>query len=203
MTQAEPPSAARDKVLEAASALFYAQGIKAVGVDLIIEQADVARATFYKHFPAKDDLVLAFLRRRDEMWRGWLRDRVLRLAPAPTRRPLAIFDALHERFSTGDFRGCAFINSIVELANRDHPAHIAADGHKRAVTAQVAEILADAGYGDADLARSFVMLMDGAIVTALREGAPDAARRAQSIAAALLNQQKPTRRRATTGKPSQ
>ncbi len=186
MLENEPSSAAREKVLDAASALFYAHGIKAVGVDLIIAQADVARATFYKHFPAKDDLVVAFLNRRDAMWRAWLGETVGRLAAEPADRPLAIFDALFERFSAGDFRGCAFINSIVELANRDHPAHIAADTHKRAVTAQVAQILADAGYPDPDLARSFVMLVDGAIVTALRESSPDAASRARSIAQALL-----------------
>ncbi len=188
MIVAESISPARERLLNAASELFYARGIGAVGVDTIIARADVARATFYKHFPAKDDLVVAFLRRRDAIWRKWLGETIEQLAPDPKARPLAIFDALFERFSAGDFRGCAFINSIVEFANRDHPAHIAADAHKRAVTLQVGEMLSAAGYPDTDLAASIMMLMDGAIVTALREGAPDAAVRAKSIAAGLIAQ---------------
>jgi len=186
MIQHAHHSSPRDRILDTVAMLFYAQGIRAVGVDLIVAEAEVAKASFYKHFPTKDDLVVAYLLRRDEMWRAWLRDAVVRLSPDPAGQPLAIFDALSERFLSGDFRGCAFINSIVELANRDHAAHKAADAHKRAVAAQVGQILADAGNPDTDLAASFVMLMDGAIVTALREGKADAARRAKMIASTLL-----------------
>ena len=186
MINRKPHSTPRDRILDTATTLFYAQGIRAVGVDLIVAEAGVAKASFYRHFPAKDDLVVAFLRGRDETWRAWLKDAVVRLSPDPAGRPLAIFDALSERFSSGDFRGCAFINSIVELANRNHAAHEAADSHKRAVTAQVGQLLADAGNPGTDLAASFVMLMDGAIVTALREGKADSAGRARMIASTLL-----------------
>src|SRR5439155_26406388 len=115
-TKTEPT--ARERILVTASDLFYAEGLRAVGVDTIILQAGVAKASFYKHFPSKDDLVLAFLERRDTLWRKWLAETVEPLSPDPAGRQLAVFDALAERFARDDFRGCAFINSIVELANR-------------------------------------------------------------------------------------
>ena len=186
MSEPLPVGGAKQKILQVASDLFYAHGVRAVGVDRLIAASGVAKASFYRHFPAKDDLVVAFLQRRDQLWRDWLEDAVVRLSPDPSGRPLAIFHALFERFSTGDFRGCAFINSIVELADRDHAAHHAADAHKRAVIALVDRLLQAAGHAGPDLARSFVMLMDGAIVTAVREGDPGAALRAKAIAALML-----------------
>jgi AcrR family transcriptional regulator len=184
-TKTEPT--ARERILVTASDLFYAEGLRAVGVDTIILQAGVAKASFYKHFPSKDDLVLAFLERRDTLWRKWLAETVERLSPDPAGRPLAVFDALAERFARNDFRGCAFINSIVELANRSHAAHVAADEHKRQVTAYIARLLDAAGASNSrDLAREFMMLADGAIVTALREGSPRAAESAKRIARTLL-----------------
>ncbi len=126
------------------------------------------------------------------MWREWLIASVERLAPDPARRPLAVFDALSERFARNDFRGCAFINSMVELADRSHPAHTAADEHKRKVTAYVSDLLRGAGVSNATaLARDFVLLIDGAIVTAVREGDARAAATAKRVATVLLNVQSP------------
>jgi AcrR family transcriptional regulator len=83
---------------------FYRQGIGAVGVDSVVAEAGVAKATLYRHFRSKDDLVVAFLRRRDLRWREWLSDSVERLAPRVEDRPLAVFDALGEWFASGGFR---------------------------------------------------------------------------------------------------
>jgi AcrR family transcriptional regulator len=177
----------RERILKTASDLFYAQGVRAVGVDTIIAEARVAKASFYKHFPSKDDLILAFLDRRDALLRTWLEQAVQRLSPDPANRPLAIFDALAQRIASNDFRGCAFINAMVELADRDHLAHQAADRHKREMTAFIAQLLNAANVARPnDLAKELTILMDGAIVTALREGSPDAARAAKRIAAVLL-----------------
>ncbi len=183
------PRSPRERVLETAAELFYAEGIRAVGVDTIIEHAGVAKASFYKHFPSKDDLVLEFLKRRDAYWRDWLAGAVERLSPEPSGRPLAVFDALAERFASKGFRGCAFINTVIELANRNHAAHLASDTHKREVTAFIAGLLKAAGVAKPDeLAREFIVLMDGAIVTALREGSPRAAQSAKRIASLLLRE---------------
>ncbi|MEV4139650.1 helix-turn-helix domain-containing protein [Dactylosporangium sp. NPDC049742] len=185
------PTRARDRLLDTAERLFYAEGIRSVGVDRIVAESGVGRASMYRHFPGKDDLVVAVLVRRDEAWRAWLRDAVDRLAgPVPADRddrPLAVFDALAERFARDDFRGCAFINTIVETADPGSVAHEVADAHKKAVTAYVDGLLAAAGYQrHTALAGQFVLLMDGAIVTALRERTPAAAGLARSTAVALL-----------------
>ena len=182
------PTTPRDRILEVASRLFYKNGIRAVGVDTIIAQSDVAKMTFYKHFKSKDLLVLEFLKRRDELWRAWFESTVSRIEPNVEDRPLAIFDALEERFSRKDFRGCAFINTMVEMADGDHMAHQAAAEHKHRVQRIVRSLLSQAGVKKSDeLAKAFLLLMDGAIVTAVRERKPGSAKAAKKIAAYLLS----------------
>ena len=178
----------RDRILEVTSRLFYQNGIRAIGVDTIIAQADVAKMTFYKHFKSKDLLVLEFLNRRDELWREWFLSTVHRLAPNAVDRPLAIFDALEERFSKKDFRGCAFINTMVEMADGDHHAHQAAAEHKQKVQRIIRSLLSEAGVQkSAELSKAFLLLIDGAIVTAVRERKPGSAKAAKKIAAFLLS----------------
>jgi AcrR family transcriptional regulator len=178
---------ARERLLDTAEELFYAEGVNAVGVERILGESGVGRASFYRHFASKDDLIVAVLSGRDERWRAWLRETLDGYALPPGDRPLAVFDALAERFARADFRGCAFINTMVEAADRSSAAHQVAAGHKESLTAYVDGLLADAGRADhAALARQFQLLIDGALVTALREGTPEAATRARGIAAALL-----------------
>ncbi|MDI2132843.1 TetR/AcrR family transcriptional regulator [Yinghuangia seranimata] len=177
------PVQARERLLRTAEDLFYAEGVRAVGVERILSESGVGRASFYRHFPGKEDLVVAVLEGRDVRWRAWLAQRVA----AHGGGPLAVFDALAERFSAADFRGCAFINTIVETADPDSAAHQVAAGHKAAVCEYVRGLLAADGVAEPDvLAGRFVLLMDGAIVTALRERTPDAAYRARDVAEALL-----------------
>ncbi|GAA2788445.1 TetR/AcrR family transcriptional regulator [Kitasatospora sp. CM 4170] len=178
---------ARARLLSTAEDLFYAEGVRAVGVDRILSVSGVGRASFYRHFASKDDLVVAVLQGRDTRWREWLRDCVDARELPPEERPLAVFDALAERFARRDFRGCAFVNTMIEAADRDSAAHRVAAGHKAAVTDYLDQLLTDAGYRDhTALAEHLVLLIDGAIVTAVREGTTEPARRARRIAAALL-----------------
>ncbi len=180
--------APRDRILEVASQLFYQNGIRAVGIDTIIAQSDVAKMTFYKHFKSKDLLVLEFLKRRDELWRAWFESTVNRIEPDVEDRPLAIFDALEERFARKDFRGCAFINTMVEMADGDHIAHQAAAEHKQKVLRIVRSLLSQAGVKKSEeLAKAFLLLMDGAIVTAVRERKSEPAKAAKKIAVVLLS----------------
>jgi AcrR family transcriptional regulator len=174
-------------LLDTAERLFYAEGMRAVGIDRILAESGVGKASLYRHFPTKDDLVLAVLRRRDGEWRRWLRDAVDARDVPPAERPLAVFDALSERFAWNDFRGCAFINTIVETADPESPAHVVADEHKRRLAGYLAELLAGAGNADPQaMAARMTLLVDGAIVTALRERSPAAARVARGIAEVLL-----------------
>ncbi|WP_441285640.1 TetR/AcrR family transcriptional regulator [Sorangium sp. KYC3313] len=187
---------ARRHILEVAERLFYAEGYRAVGVDRLIAEADVAKATFYRHFPTKDDLLVAVLDARDLRFREWLAGRVEAVAGDPRDRPLAVFDALAELFAADDFRGCAFLNTMVEVASRSHPAHEAAQRHKQRLIDYFERLLREAGVPSASaLAPQILLLIDGAIVTAVREGGPGAAARARSLAENLIATARPGRRR--------
>lgn len=180
-------SGTRDRILDTATDLFYRRGIRATGVDTIIAASGVAKRTFYTHFASKDELVLAFVALRDVRWRAWLEEAVARLARTPEERPLAVFDALAERLAAPDYRGCAQINTMVETADRRHPAHQAAAAHKARVRDYLRRLIAEAGYAGAEaLAEQFSLLVDGALVVGWREGTPRAARVARTIAARLL-----------------
>jgi AcrR family transcriptional regulator len=182
------PSPARERILNAASDAFYRRGIGAVGVDAIVADADVAKATLYRHFRSKDDLVVAFLRRRDERWRGWLRAEVERRSPDPAGRPLAVFDALGAWFASDDFRGCAFINAAAEIADPEHPARAAVQEHKRLCGRYLEDLLAGAGRPGADAdAAALLLLIEGAMVSALIERGPAPAGRARAAAARILD----------------
>ncbi|WP_433857444.1 TetR/AcrR family transcriptional regulator [Streptomyces kronopolitis] len=178
---------ARARILDAAETLFYDRGIQSVGMDELRAAAGVSLKRLYGCFPAKQDLVEAYLRRRDDRWRTALAGYVTQRAEAPGARPLAVFDWLHDWFSGPDFRGCAFVNSFGELgATSDGVARIAR-AHKRALRAYLTDLVRDAGSAEPDvLGVQLALLVDGAITTAAIAGEPSAARQARSAAAALL-----------------
>jgi AcrR family transcriptional regulator len=183
----QAPSA-RERILDAASVAFYRQGIRAVGVDAVIADAGVAKATLYRHFPSKDALVLAFLERRDARWRAWFAEAVVRISPDPVGRPLAVFDALGEWFSSDDFRGCAFLNAAAEIADPDHPAHGVVRRHEQRLAAHLGTICSEAGLTDPSIAAAdLFLLLEGAIVCALVEGTAEPAHRARAAALRLLS----------------
>ena len=178
---------ARERILEAAYELFSRQGIRAVGIDSIIERSGVARMTLYRHFASKDALVLAFLELREERWtQGWLRSEVERRAVDPAERLLTIFDVFDEWFQEPDFEGCSFVNVLLETADPTHELHRASARYLARIRAFVAGLAADAGVADPDgFARQWHILMKGSIVSA-GEGDRAAARRAQEVGALLL-----------------
>ena len=178
---------ARERILDAASELFYRRGIRAVGVDMVVDHAGVAKASLYHHFRTKDELAAAVLRRTDERWRRWMLEAVEASGSNPDRRVLAVFDALRTWFASDEFRGCGFINAAAEFPAREHPVRIAASEHKHAVLADLGELVAQAGVRDPrKLARRLFLLMEGAMVTAYVEGATWPATDAKAAATALL-----------------
>lgn len=177
------PTNARQRLLDAAKDLFYAEGIHAVGLERLLSTSGVGRASFYRHFASKDDLVLTMLRAYDENYRDWLTRRTAELGGTP----LAAFDALIEYAGTSDFRGCAFINALAEVAEPGSEIHALAARHKDAVADHLRSLLVDAGHPDEiDLARQLLLLMDGAAVTELYERSDRPARQARSMAEVLL-----------------
>jgi AcrR family transcriptional regulator len=180
-------SDARERLLEAAYELFSRRGIQAVGIDAIIERSGVARQTMYRHFASKQDLVSAFLGRRDEVWtRSWLQGEVERRSVDPRAQLLAIFDVFDAWFRSSEFEGCSFINVMLEHPDPEHPLHVESSAYLQRIRDFLAELAARAGISEPEtFAREWHILMKGSIVAA-GEGDRDAARQAQRIGALLL-----------------
>ncbi len=175
------PTPAHDRILDTAFRLFYARGIKAVGVDLIIAESGVAKATFYKHFPSKDELVLAYLDRVDDVWTAQLHAAAEAAGPDPAAQLVGLFDALRTACRRDGYRGCGFINAAAESLPGT-PVHERTVTHKESVLAWVRDLARRAGATDPDaLARSLTLLLDGGLADgalAADPAAPDAAKRA-------------------------
>jgi AcrR family transcriptional regulator len=177
---------ARERILESAYDLFARRGIRSVGVDEVIERAGVAKATLYRHFPSKDDLVLAFLERREQRWtREWVETEAKRRGSNPEEQLLAIFDAFDEWFRRDDFEACSFINVMLEMGPQ-HPAGSASVHHLENIRSIVRRLAEEAGLRDpGPFAHSWHILMKGSIVAAA-EGDLEAAQRAKAMARLVL-----------------
>jgi AcrR family transcriptional regulator len=181
-------SPARERLLDTAYDLFSRRGVRDVGVDELIERSGVAKATFYRHFPSKDHLVTAFLKRREERWtRGWVEAEASRRGSTPEERLLAIFDLFQEWFQRTDFEGCSFINVLLEMGPH-HPVGRASARHLENIRSVVRRFAEQAGLDDPGrFAHSWHILMKGSIVAAV-EGDIDAASRAKELARLLIDQ---------------
>ena len=181
------PAPAHDRSLDTAFRLFYARGIKAVGVDLIIAESGVAKATFYKHFPAKDELVLAYLDKVDTVWTGQLRAAAEAAGPDPADQLVGLFDALGTACRRDGYRGCAFINAAAE-ALPGTPVHDRTVAHKQAVLDWVRDLAAQAGATDPGaLARSLTLLLDGGLSDGALAADPATATAAKETARHLVD----------------
>ncbi len=188
----KPTGDARERILDAAYGLFSRHGIRAVGIDTIIARSGVARMTLYRHFASKDDLVLAFLERREQLWTNeWLQAEVERRATDPGDRLLAIFDVFDAWFRRDDFEGCSFINVLLETADPASRVGEASAVHLARIRTFLERLATEAGIPDPQsFARSWHILMKGCIVAAA-EGDRDAARRAKELGVLLLRSRRP------------
>ncbi|MGW6905111.1 TetR/AcrR family transcriptional regulator [Streptomyces sp. NPDC054940] len=175
---------AREQALDAAESLFYGRGIQSVGMDDIRGASGVSLKRLYQLFPAKEQLVEAYLERRDVRWRGRLAEFVER-EPDPERRILAVFDWLEEWFGEKDFRGCAWINSFGELGARSERVADQVRAHKRAFREYLAHLV-DRAELPAELTGPLYLLAEGAMVTAGITGSTRPAAEAREAARSLL-----------------
>ena len=178
---------ARERIDRTAYELFSRHGIRAVGVDAVIAGAGVAKQTLYRHYPSKNHLALAFLRRREELWtRTWLQREVERRGGTPGEKLLAIFDTFDKWFRRPDFEACSFARILFEYADRGHPLRAATVHHLRTIRLFISQLARDAGVRDVDsFARQWQILMMGSIVIAY-VGDRVAARRARKMGELLL-----------------
>ena len=184
--QAKPD--ARERIVATAYELFSRRGIRDVGIDEVIERARVAKATLYRHFPSKDDLVMAFLERREERWTlAWVEAEAKRRGATPEDQLLAIFELFDEWFHRADFEACSFINVLLEMGP-EHRVGQASVRHLASIRSIVSRLAEEAGLRDpASFAHSWHILMKGSIVAAT-EGDAEAAQRARSMARLLIEQ---------------
>ncbi|MGE7389662.1 TetR/AcrR family transcriptional regulator [Streptomyces sp. NPDC004126] len=168
---------ARTRLLDAAEALFYAEGIQAVGMDRIRTESGVPLKRLYRLFPAKDALVAAYLERRDARWIGGLREAVAEAdEPVP-----AVFDWLARWFSEPDFRGCAFLNAYGELGTGPEAVLDVVRRHKSDLRSLLGALTDSPALAD-----QLLILAEGATVVAALTPGPEPALRAREAALRLL-----------------
>ena len=181
-------SADHEKILDTATELFYTRGIQAVGMAELRNTAGVPLKRLYRCFPAKQDIVRAYLQRRDQRWRSELSDYVARQSGSSEQRLLAVFDWLHSWFNDPGFHGCAFLNATGELGAADPTVTRIAANHKAALRAYLTELTRDLRPPDPhELAGQLCLLVDGAITTATINNDPTAATQARDAAATLID----------------
>ncbi|WND40166.1 TetR/AcrR family transcriptional regulator [Streptomyces sp. BB1-1-1] len=175
---------ARERALDAAERLFYGRGVQAVGMDDVRGDSGVSLKRLYQLFPAKEQLVVAYLERRDVRWRERLAAHVDRYEE-PGARILAVFDWLGQWFAEPDFRGCAWINAYGELGATSAPVADRVRAHKGAFREFLDGLAAGAGL-PAAVGGQLFLLAEGAMVTAGVTGGAEPARAAREAARVLL-----------------
>jgi AcrR family transcriptional regulator len=181
---------ARERLVLAAYDLFCRFGVQSVGIDRIIDEAGVAKTTLYRHFRSKDELVLAVLDLREQLWtREWLEESVRRRARTPEKQLLAIFDLFHEWFQLDDYEGCLFMNTVLETHDPESVVRIDSTTRLANVHSFLQGLAEEAGIRRADdFARHWQLLLLGSI-SAASNGDRQAAHRARTMASLFLERQ--------------
>jgi AcrR family transcriptional regulator len=178
---------ARERILDAAFRLFYAHGPRGVGVDTVIAESGVAKATLYRYFPRKDDLVLAYLDRVDRGWFGQLRAAARAAGNDPRDQLVSMFDALSSAARRAGYHGCAFINTAAE-SDAGSDVHARTIEHKNIVRAWVTDLARRAGATDPhQLARQLTLLIDGGLAAGVLDVDPETPPAAKAAARVLVD----------------
>jgi AcrR family transcriptional regulator len=160
--QSNHEPSARERILETASALFYAQGYRAIGVDRLIAESGVAKMTFYRHFPSKDDLIRAYLDNASKQYWFWI-DRMITEHSTPRAQLESIFEGVAKVASSPQCLGCAWMHAAAEFPDRTHPGHVSALEFKHKMLAKLEELSRAAKARDPEgLAQDLMLVMDGA-----------------------------------------
>ena len=178
----------RQRILDTAYQLISRRSVRDVGVEEVIAKAGIAKATLYRHFPSKTDLVLAVLEQREQVWTlDLIEAEARRRGATPEQQLLAVFDVFDEWFRSDSFDTCTFVNVLLEMG----PTHVLGEAsirHLNNIRTIIAQLATEAGLREPEeFARSWHILMKGSIVSAA-EGDIEAAHRAQAMAAHLIDQ---------------
>ncbi|MBN9390393.1 MAG: TetR/AcrR family transcriptional regulator [Chloroflexi bacterium] len=178
---------ARQQIMETASRLFYEQGFRAVGIDTIIAQSGVAKMSLYRHFPSKDDLIVAYLEQSNAQFWEWFESVVSQYPGAPRRQLAAIFEGVVQQVGSPVCFGCTFQGTAAEFPDVTHKGHAVALAHKKAVRERFYRMaLAGQARQPEVLADGLLLLMDGAYVEKRMYGDQNPARSVALVAEAVL-----------------
>jgi AcrR family transcriptional regulator len=192
MSGSEERKPARQRILDAASDMFYRDGVRAVGIDAIIARSGVAKMSLYRNFPSKNALVTAWLEDRNAFfWRRWDNAEAAR-AGEPRAQLEAILDMIAATASHPKWRGCPFLNTGTEFPEPDHPARAIILANKRTVRERLRTLAAAANARDPELlAEQLQLLIDGAYAIGQSLGPEGPAKTIASAGRALLATQLP------------
>jgi AcrR family transcriptional regulator len=181
-----------ERILSAADDLFYREGVRAVGIQRVIEEAGIAKASLYAHYASKDDLVAACLERRANATRTAV-EAVLAAAPDnPRAKLLALFDFQRQAVADPGFHGCPVQKTHTELAECDHPAKRVTAAHRQWMLDLFNRLVKEAGVTSPDyVAGTLVVLFDGAIATTMVDHDPNATRYARWAAEQIIDAHSP------------
>lgn len=187
--EAVPAEEATERLIKAASELFYEEGVRAIGIDALVARAGVNKMSLYRHFASKDDVVVAYLERRNALYWANFDKSVAKHPDAPASQLVQLCTDLVQRASATGYRGCPFVNVASEIADAAHPARVVATRHKSELLTRLLGIARETGARDPDaLAHSIALLMEGAYTATQTFGGTSATLRALPAAAqAIVN----------------
>lgn len=180
-------SANHQRLIDAASALFFRDGINATGIAAVAEFAGVSKMTLYAHFTSKDELIVAFLDKRNERWEAAVQH-TLACGETPVAQLLSLFDLHRQWLREGGWRGCPYVNSAAEFPERNHPVRLAVDRHKCGMKQHLLDLAEAAGLANPQtLVRRLFMLLEGAFLTGALEHDDSVFLIAKDLAAELID----------------
>ncbi|GAC1461905.1 MAG: TetR/AcrR family transcriptional regulator [Chamaesiphon sp.] len=181
-------SHARQQILETASELFYQKGIQHVGINEVIAASGVAKRTLYRWFPSKDLLIEAVMTYRAAHWIRWFETAVSERGNTPKERLLATFDVLRDWYASPNFRGCPFINAVLEIADASHKAHHVSINLRESIRQIIVRLAAEASVKNPDFfSQQYLLLIGGASLMATIEQSPEGATFAQTALSVLID----------------
>jgi AcrR family transcriptional regulator len=180
-------TAPKDKVFQTAARMFYQHGYRAIGVDTLAAESGIGKMTLYRHYPTKDDLIVAYLRDSNDLfWRNF--DQITEKAPNAREKLLAFFKALQDYVQSPACYGCPFLNVATEYPETDYPGHQVALEHKQSVRARFRQLAKEAGARKPDvLADQLFLLMDGAYMASRMFGKKNPASHLTAAAQVLID----------------
>ena len=159
---------ARERILATAGELFYREGIRAIGVDTVVERSGVSKTSLYRLFESKDALIAAFAAEKDQLFWVWWDGVEEQYAGDPRALLEALLSGIAEKIGRPAFRGCPFLNLVTEFPDQNHPGRVIARDNKEEMRARLATIVAKLGVRDPNrIASQIALIINGAFVTGL------------------------------------